>query len=641
MASTEDTVNQIIAEQRSFAQTAFGNAERYSNEASNAANSLFTPNIPTVTGDITFLPPDALVSPPPFDTRFVLPQGKPTLGPLSELITFEPESIPDGPERINPDDFFKVDIPTYQQIVVPPLPPELDDPLPPTTPFPQITVPADPELIELTEPVPPQINLPSTANTPLPSSPPAAPENLPDLFRNEFSGMSDQFRTKIVADFNQFLAMIDPEHLGRMATLNQTVDLLMTTGNGLPDNVLQGHFDQARRQIRAEAKASEDVARRTWARRGYLLPPGQQIAAYSRGREASSDRNANAAIDVARIQEETKQQNLRFGVQMGVQIRSFITNAAIQWAGNLLQINGQAITYANGVVRAVIDQFNALAARFQLEVEYFRSWVTYYDLQIRIGLTDLERYRAEAQVLQVKTEINRSRIELHRNKIEIEEQKIRLYVAQLEAQRQELERRRVILESFRAQIEGLRAQVLGQNASFSAYEAALRGETARLNGALRAYDVYRSEVTARTDRARLQAANSDAQGRFNANIVDRFRGELSAWLDGDVRAEQIRTDQELRVYTAGLENYRAELNNQVQLANLELRSQEARSVHERGAADIKLRGSVESARIFADQVSLRARTSSALAGTSASMASSALNALNTMSSLTASVVTNQ
>lgn len=157
----------------------------------------------------------------------------------------------------------------------------------------------------------------------------------------------------------------------------------------------------------------------TPARWGFTLPTGALHSTLVQSRQAAADASARAAMDIAIKQAEIEQANLQFAVTQSANLRQVALQATQSWAGNLVQINGQALQFAQGVLQAAISLYDVRVKIVQLQVQ----------LQVQI-------YQAEAEVYQ------------HRLKAVLE-----------------------VYEIYQAQIEGLKAQVSVDMAKVQAFEA--------------------------------------------------------------------------------------------------------------------------------------------------------------------------
>lgn len=109
------------------------------------------------------------------------------------------------------------------------------------------------------------------------------------------------------------------------------------------------------------------------ARWGFTLPTGALHSTLVQSRRAAADASARAAMDIAIKHAEIEQANLQFAVTQSANLRQVALQATQSWAGNLVQINGQFLQFAQGVLQAAISLYDVRVKIVQLQVQIYQE----------------------------------------------------------------------------------------------------------------------------------------------------------------------------------------------------------------------------------------------------------------------------
>ena len=582
--------------------------------------------------DTPFAPPlhgFTIDNPEIFQGQFVEPVDKPEAPVLDQVHQAQIPDVPGNAPDINTSGLFSVTKPVAFSGVAPQAP-FVGAPLQPI-PTPDINDVQSPDLVDIQTHEAPQITLPNF-NGGVPNQAPQLDKDLVALFNNTYDSTLPNMVTAVQSNVDFFFDTLYPQQKARMELLEARIAKDLQGGTGYSETVRQAIHDRARSEIAKGLVSAERDALQASARRGFLIPDGVATALISAAVREANDRIARAELEITHKIADQEQANAQFALQQAVQLRLAIRDGALQYTGTMIQLNGQALNIANSTVRNCIDAYNARAAVYNTELQYFRAHVDLYEVQARASFLEVERYQALIAAEEAKTNVNRARIEKMRAELEAEENKIEIFSARINAQRNELERRRLLAEVFGTEVEAFSARIRAKRGEYDAYTAAISGDRAKLEAQIARIDAYRTEVGAAVDIGRLELAKSDVGHKANQHRLAQYDAELRTYLSG-VEVEKVRFDAGLRAYMARLEVFKERIDQLETEAKLNVDVAVAKSDAELKLQRLKLEQAIESARAWNDKIERVTRTAMVAAETYSQIGSSAMSATATMSSV--------
>lgn len=483
------------------------------------------PTIDTITLDLPAEPTDTLelqnISP-------IEPGDAPTLDATAPTL-----SLPSAPSALGE---FTETAPSIQtDYTFPATPAALDNPFP-----------TEPTLTTITMPAAPSLALPSlTAEAPTDDT--EAPTGLADQFVARFREISPVFTDAVEGQVDAMVAKYNPQFHTQMAAIESQLSTYMAGGTGLDPDVEDAIYERARSKADAEARRAIDTAFNEAAARGFTIPTGAAIAGARRSRQAAADINAQAQREIVVMQAEMEQKNLQFAMQQSQALRQMILSAALNYHGNLIQINGQALQYAQAVVGQLVEAYNVQVRAFGVRVDAYRAQVSAYEARLRGTMAAVDLYKAEIDAQQALLSADKAKIDLYRSRIDALDVLAKVYRSKIDTILSQAGLEKLKLDLFRTQVEAYVARAQGKRAEFDAYQALIGGQEARVRifgSQVQAYgnevQAYRAKVDAQAEVVRAQAVSNDAK-------VKQFTAHLDAYKTiSMVRGDNARAQMDLQ-----------------------------------------------------------------------------------------------
>jgi hypothetical protein len=633
--SAEQTVNDIITDARTFAQESFESANALISSAQSAAASfvLLEPR------QLNFDAPDAITfsnvgDPGQFEDGFTVPGGKPE-SPNDDLASLYLPTIPvfpDPPPALDTEGLFDIDRPQYNIGEFGGTPPETDTDIP---------LPAVPELQEYEEPETNPLDLrdtpvvnayPTFDSDAVTISDPGVPPDAAAEYKARVNQMIPEFRDWVESYADGWINKYAPDYFSAMEQLETRISEGYAGNTAMPDAVEQQIFDRGVSRAEQERGPLDAEAAERFARRGYSLPPIALNTEMAANHQAVARNAANVARDVAIERARLEHQHVQFVMQLSSTIRDGMRGQVLQYAGLLIQINGQAIEDARSLGALLVQVYELLVRKSQNEQEWLRTLAGVYEAELKSALVDLEIFKVEAETAKLRKDAELADVDVWAKKIEAQEQKIQLYVAQLRGVTEQVSLERLKVETFGSEVDAYSALVRSKEAEFNAYRAAISGDEALVRAYAEQVGAYSAEVDAARVKVQAESAVTDAGVQYNRSLIDIFKAELDSWT-AEINAEETRFSSSSDAYKTQLEAFAKRIDIQIEqqrsiydAAQLDLRAQVAQT-----RADVQTL--LAQANLFQRRIENISQTAIAGANAQGSMASSAVSAQNTMVNL--------
>ncbi len=629
--TAEDTADAVISEARNFATDSFSSANQLVDQAVSIANTSFALRLDPMPEAPVIPVPEVDTEVPTYDQKVEITGERPD---APSLTTVNPPETPDfdnisRPEPLNLEDLFNQDQPVFDLPSIDRAAPEVSTPTIPDSPT--LDIPQAPDLTELSFPNEPSTVIPAF-NPQKPTSRPGEAPDAEDIMEVSYSTILPQMRENIEAHVDDFIDKHSPNHKQIMGRLESRLEEMQQGGTAMPAEVEQRLYDRARARTEGERQNTEAEAVEAAARRGHTIPPGAMQAALMDAAHQAARNNAATSSEIAIEQARLEQQNIQFAIQTSSALRQAIINAALQYSGTLVSINGQAIQYAQAVASSAIDVYNAQVNYFNAEVNYFQAQAQVYEIELRAAFAELERYQALVRVEELKSQINSQLVEQYRQQIEVQRARVQMYAEQLRAIGVQIESDRARIDAFGASVQAYSAQVQAKQAEFQVYEAALRGDEAKVRGFATQVDAYRAEIGAEAAKSETEIAQTQAVTNFNRSQVEIFRSEMQAY-GVDISARSSIQQAELRNFATQLEAYRARLEGEVEKSRVHAENARLEFEQQRTQFTTDADFAIQATRLSLDRVANASQAAISGAGVYGNIAQAAVGAQNTMVSL--------
>lgn len=622
------TVDQLITDARGFAQEAYSNAGPLVNAAQTAITSLSRfevfggPEMPVLEEaeiDLTlpeFAMPELTFPEPPAPAEGYMSVPSVDAGEVPGITAVMPNIIePVLPAAL---ENFTVALPSISTDFAFPDPPaELS----------AITF-LPPELTDRAEPTAPTLNLPTFEATP-PGAAPDAPTGLRSDFEAAYAGIAPSMRSALSGELDGFMLRINPQFQNQLAALEGKLTTFLAGGTAMPAAVEDALFERGRAKVAAEGRRLVDVAYKDSADRGFTMPGGAVQSSVRRARMAALDANVRTAVEIMAKQAELEQANMQFAITTSKGMRDSALQAALSYHGNLVQLNGQAISYAGMILDAIVKAYGMAVDAFKAKLEGYKAEAAVYETRLRGAMALVEVYRAQIEALKALTDVDRSKVQLYEARLQGLQMLANVYKTRVDTIVARANLEKLKLELFGSQVQLYDAKARAKGQELQAYSAAWGGQEARL----RAFgEQVRSEAT-RIDafRAQVDAKRVQVQAAldFNRSITDRFVAEMGAYRDTVAgRAQVASTTIELN--RAQLQTVQARLSAQETQARVRLEYFKSNALTTLELFKTQTMTLLENGKLAQSQ--LKAIADVALAGAKVyeGLASSALSGMNTL-----------
>ena len=391
-------------------------------------------------------------------------------------------------------------------------------------------------------------------------------------------------------------------------------------GTGLSAEVENAIWDRGRdRELRTQADALKQVDQMESL--GFMLPPGVYLDAR------------------LKIITETDQALRGHSREVMIKSAELALDNCKHALTTAVQLEGQLIDYTNAVetrifeaaryaTQAQVEIYNAKVQAFQSMVEVYRVKIQAYEAAVRAEQARVDTYRAQIAAEEAKASINRSLVDMYKTQADIALSNIEIYKARIGGIQARADIEKAKVEVFGAQVQGYTAQV-------NAYTAGVEGFRATMQAEATKQDVYRSRVDSFRARVDAFAKQIDArvrefEGRISAKTAEyqgyqaAIAGE-SARVDGIAKIGGVQSDA-YRAQVQGASTYNEVLTKQWQ-ATLDQNQQVARIGIEAAKANAELYVTTRSLALDA------AKTGAQVA---AQIGAAAINAVNFSGSVSSS-----
>ena len=548
------------------------NAKAYASDMVSAAESAMGDAISAVDG--LFGAPDVGL------TWASMPDRPQPLGDLTapqlSPVTFNPGPAPSGIPRfqdITPPDTsgapeFDGKKPDFDKHQTPDNLPGFDKPDPgvsisgihlPTAP--EFIVPEAPNFTDRAVPIAPELNLP-TFNGQRPADIANPPSDLSTVLRTEYRTAAPEFITMVNGYVDAELAKMNPQYHAQMARIEAQLDKYLNGGTALNPEVEGAIYNRARARNEFEARKVQDSVFADTAARGFTLPSGAMASALARARQEAANNDNKTSNEIAIAQAEMEQKNLQFAVTTSTGLRTAMMSAMLNYMQNIVALNGQASAYAQSMVNAIIETYNALVKVYTAKLEGYKVDASVFQTLMQAAMTEVEVYKAEIQALQALTEVDTAKVNVYRARIDSLSALASMYKTRVDAIVSVASLERLKIDVYQAQVQAYGAQVSAKNAEWQGYSAQISADNAL---------VQRYSVEA-------QAYSAEVQG-YKALVEARAEAVKAQALTNDARAKQ---------YVAAWDGYKAVVETQGKVATTELENQRQEVVAFQAEASAKV-----------------------------------------------------
>lgn len=446
-----------------------------------------------------------------------------------------------------------------------------------------------PVTTERSEPAKPTVSLPGF-DAVAPSGLPAAPTDYEARYTAAYRDAAPSTIAMMDGYVDAELIKLNPQYHVQMAAIEAQLSAYLAGGTGLNAAVEDAIYSRARGKNDAENRRTQEAAWSTAAERGFTLPDGALYSALQQARQGGADNNARQVNEIVVMQAEIEQKNLQFAVTTSTGLRTTMVQAALSYHQNLITINGQALDYAKTIMSAIIEVYNTAVKAFSIQLDAYKAETMVYEVRLKAAMSYIELYQAEINALAAMVSVDRTKVEIYKAKIDALTSVANVYRAQIEAVQGRVSLEKLQLDVFQTQVQAYTAQVQAKNSEWQGYTAAIEGQTAKtriFNTQVEAYSAqvtaYKTGIEAKVETVRAQAMTNQARAANYAATLAGYSAVVQA------RGEKARMTIEVQkqsivAYTAQVqaaignaqminEYYKATSNVVIQNSQLQMTAQ--------------------------------------------------------------------
>ena len=468
---------------------------------------------------------------------------------------------------------------------------ELDVPGVPTVPtFEDVTI--VPQVVPTFEDVAPEVNLPDAPSLELPSPPSDIPEMTPIEFPDKPVVTLPDLPTFLpvtipevpTANFPTFDAAAPEESLIvpnnimgivhdtyesaiKTALQNKILNDILNGGTGLNPSVEMEIWRREEERSRLALEEAKEKIAAEWSKRGFSLPDGVLAEQLAQAEREYANKRMDVSRDIAIKQAELAFQNTQFIIQQGLALESTLIN----FANAVAQ---RAFESTKALQDVSIAIFNASLAKYQVQLEAYKTKAAVFETLIRGEIGKAEFYKAQVAAAQVTADVNRAYADLYRIQVQGVEELIKMYATEMEAAKIKSDVDRNRIEVFKAQIEGFTAQVNAKTAELHLHQARIEGEKAKVQVYASQVDAFSKRVEAAKTEGSIKIEEARAKAENNRNLVARYSADIDAYkarLQGLVE----KMNAALKAYEASGVVFRAKADAQAAIANVDVKARES------------------------------------------------------------------
>jgi len=413
---------------------------------------------------------------------------------------------------------------------------------------PSLIVPEAPTMMTYDIPVAPTTVMPSFGGS-RPTDIGNGPSDLSTTLNTAYHTAAPEFVTMVNGYVDAELAKINPEFHAQMSKIEAQLSTYLAGGTGLNAAVEDAIYARARGKNNAEARRVRDQSLNDAAARGFTMPGGALLSATQQARQAGADNNAKAAAEIVVMQAEMEQKNLQFAVTTSTGLRTAMVNATMGYMQNLITLNGQASAYAQSMVNALVETYNAAVRVYSARLDGYKTDAGVYQTLIQAALAGIEVYKAEIQALTALTQVDMAKVNVYRARIDVLTSLTGMYRTQVEAVVSKASLEKLKIEVFQAQVQAYSAQVSAKTAEWQGYTAQIAGDTAKVQAygvQAQAYSSrvngYKAAIDAQATVVQAAAATNDARAKQYVATMDGYKTVVQA--KGEVARTQLENQRQ-------------------------------------------------------------------------------------------------
>jgi hypothetical protein len=526
---------------------------------------------------------------------------------------------PQKPSGISPNEDLLADIPTISALPALPPTPNLEA---------EIQGITAPTLTPITIPAAPVYVAPEFAGTP-PVFSATMPKDLDLQYESAYSTASPIMQAAVNAQLSSFIATYFPNFSTGMAAIEARLATYLQGGTALTPAVEDALYNRTLDKTNKDAvRATQEVLQKA-ARSGQTMLGPTIVSQLQDVDQERRNNNARSATEIYIKQAELEQSNLQFAVTKSSELRKIALDAAVSYFHGLVNVNGQALEYARGVVDAVVRAFDVAAKYAETQARIYEADAQVYRAKLEGALAVLHAFEAEVRGLEAQANVDVARVTAYRARIEAVQAEANVYKAAVESVVALAGLERIKVELYDAKVKAFGSQVNAFTSQWQGYEAAVKGQTARMEVNIGHSREYEARANAFTAIVKGRQTAVESALATNKNLIDNYRIQVEAFSAlQHAKAEAVGIDvnlfkAEVEAYIGKAQAIAEHSKAEVAVYDVQLRSLIAE-------ANVLLEISKEINKVDVERVLGVAQVSQTIGREYGAIAQAALNGMNTL-----------
>lgn len=300
------------------------------------------------------------------------------------------------------------------------------------------------------------------------------------------------------------------------------ISSMLDGGTGLPIDVINALRGRAHAAVDVAEQRTIQTAVEEYASRGFQEPSGILVHRINQIRQDNRNQRNALDRDIYINDEQIAVENLRFAVQQGIALESQLIQA-------FLELQRLTFEAAKTNVQVVIDVFNAMVSKANLEVQLYTADATVWRTEIEALI---EEYKGLVEGARLRGDLNAQNVQIFGEQV------------------------RAIVEEYNAAIETVKAIAQNNLVRIQAYEQTVEAYAARVKAYDSEWDAFSKQIEAdlTTYRRYELAVNVFANqikiwADTNTNLIDQKRLRISD-KELDITAYRARLERLAQIISA-------------------------------------------------------------------------------------------
>jgi len=466
-----------------------------------------------------------------------------------------------------------------------------------------------------------------------PDAAPIAPTGLDATMKAEYTNINPIMKDAINASFDEFLDAHFPQFRSGMAAIETRLATYLAGGTALTADVENAIFNRTLDKTNSEGKKmSADIWGKA-ARAGFTIPPAILLSQQQDIEQERRNMNARAATDIAIKQAELEQANLQFAVTQSINLRQIAMTASIAYYNGLVQVNGQALEYARGVVDSIVKAYDVAAKHAEIQARTYEADARVYESLLKGAIAELEAYKTQIEGLKAQADVDTAAVNAYSARIRAVQAEADVYTAQINGFKAQAEIERLKAEIYDITVKAYASKVSAWSAKWEGYKAAVGGESAKMEAAAAQQRAYASTVAAYE--AKLKGRTAALEGKIQSNdSAFKAYGVLAQAYAAQIGGLSEVTKGEAAALSGEVEAFRAKASASTEYSRSQIAHYEAATRASYQAAMITFQNLKEHNEVELRKAEGIAKVSTAAGDVWSAAASASLSGLNSLASVT-------